>query len=330
MSKSGDDLDPVLSVRKFKLPFEDNLLFSPSKKSMPYGDAFRGMAADFYLWNRTLSLSEMKKYTTDCTHVPDKTDLLLDWSDMSFNDSTKSMETVDVCQSRLGTGEASVGIVPIEVPFDEAEASCLRMGGRLADYNEADFVDLMSRADPTGLNCSSQLWAPYHKVIGENTWYNINTKRSFATKDADFYWQPGQPNGGDLQTCLTIHIIDGKETIWDDACVQNHCCFACIFETLPKVSVRGEMCSNVKVDRDYFLVTYKSAIFFRGFLGTKLELGEDRTQWNVVNDMDETIGHVTGEEVTPMGKNLWKFSDCTTSSNNMSLVKMTQVMHKFC
>ncbi len=327
MSRSGDELDPLISSRKFQLPFEDNIMFSPSKKNMPYGDAFRGLAADFYLWKRTLSVDEMKNYTTDCTHVPDKTDLIVDWNDLSQDkaDGIVTVETVDTCQSRLGTGEASVGIIPLEVPFEEAEASCIRMGGRLADHDDADFADLMAKADPSGLNCSHQLWAPYHKVVGSNVWYNTNTKKSFPGGEASFYWQPGQPNGGDLQTCLTMHIIDGKETIWDDSCVNTHCCFGCLFETLPKVSVRGDICSDTKIDRDYFLVTYKSAIFFRGFSGTILELGEDRNNWKVVNERSEQVGHVTGTDTTtPMGKGLWKFNDCSTATNT-SLIKMTQV-----
>ncbi len=327
MSRLEDDLDPLVSSRKFSVPFEDNVLISPSKKNMPYGEPFRGLAADFYLWERTLSVEEMKSYTTDCTHIPDKKDVILDWEDLNTEGTNLPVPTVtvDTCQSRLGTGEKSVGIIPLEVPFEEAVASCARMGGRMADYDDADFVDLIAKADPTGLNCSSKVWVPYYKVPGENTWFNTNTMKKFPAKEANFTWQPGQPNGGDLQFCLTMHTSSGKKTIWDDNCLI-HACFGCLFEDLPKVSLRGDVCSASKIDRSYFLVTYKSAIFFRGFSGTRVELGEDRNSWKVLNDKDERIGYLEGEDpTTPMGKGSWKFNDCSTATNT-SLLKVTKVL----
>ncbi len=327
MFKSGDDLDTVVSSRKFKLPFKDNVLLSPSRKNMPYGDAFTGLAADFYLWNRTLSTTEMQKYTTDCTHIPDKTGLIIDWSKIELNKSYSAevVTNVDVCKSRLGTGESSVGVIPIEVSFAEAETNCLRMGGRLADHHEADFVDLMARADPTGIKCSSQLWAPYQKSPRTNTLFNTNTKETFLTKEAEFSWHPGQPNGGDLETCLTIHIINNTETVWDDDCEETHCCFACHFAHLPKVTLRGDICSNDRIDRDYFLVTYKAAIFFRGFFGTVLQLDENGNQWELISDTIGIIGHISGKEVTPMGKRWLSFSNISAATCNASLIKTTQV-----
>ncbi len=59
----------------------------------------------------------MVSYTTDCGHLPSMEDVFLDWSKVGNQGSTPSLDykEVDKCQSRLGTGEASVGVVPIQV-----------------------------------------------------------------------------------------------------------------------------------------------------------------------------------------------------------------------
>ncbi len=59
----------------------------------------------------------MVSYTTDCGHLPSMKDVFLDWSKVGNQGSTPSLDykEVDKCQSRLGTGEASVGVVPIQV-----------------------------------------------------------------------------------------------------------------------------------------------------------------------------------------------------------------------
>ena len=51
------DLDPLIRQRQFLLPMGTNTMIAPSKKNIAYGDPFRGLVADFYMWNRYFDIN---------------------------------------------------------------------------------------------------------------------------------------------------------------------------------------------------------------------------------------------------------------------------------
>ena len=79
VDKRGN-LDPLIASRPYLYPIAGHMIFAPSRKNIPYGAPFRGLLADFYLWNRSLTHDEMDAYTTDCTYLPSMEDVYLDWS----------------------------------------------------------------------------------------------------------------------------------------------------------------------------------------------------------------------------------------------------------
>ncbi len=323
-----DDLDPLIRTREFMLPLSANMIFAPSKKNIAYGSPFRGLVADLYFWNRTLTSREMTSYTTDCTYLPSMDRVILDWSKVGLQGGPTedlAYKEVDKCQSRLGTGEASVGLIPTQVTWYEAEAACMAMGGRMANYDEEDFVQLRQTVDPKGEACGFIFWTPMQKVVG--TKQIMNTVTGKIVPYDSIPMQPGQPNGGDLQPCMTLNVQNEVERVWDDGC-GIRMCFACRFDTLPKVTIHGEVCAGGEdIDRNFFLLTSSKQVFFRGFSGTKVELvGEKKDKsWVVKNANGAIVGSVVGKPVAPMGRYEWEFAGCPRASNVSSL-KMTQVM----
>ena len=320
-----DDLDPLIRSRDFMLPLSANMIFGPSTKNIAYGDPFRGLVSDLYFWNRTLSVDEMTSFTTDCSYFPSMDDVILDWDKVGKGEDEEfNFEEVDKCESRLGTGEASVGLIPIRVPWKKADAACKAMGGRMANYDEEDFVQMRAAVDPDGGACGWLYWTPLQKVLGTSRIYNTITGDEVPFDSIPM--QPGQPNGGDLQPCFALNINNAVELIWDDAC-DLKMCFACRFESLPKVTIHGDICpESGEIDRDYFLVTFTKEIYFRGFSGTRVQLvGEnDKKFWKVKNFNNEIVGSVTGKPISPIGRGIWEFDNCPMG-NNASSLKMTQV-----
>ena len=77
-------------------------------------------------------------------------------------------------------------------------------------------------------------------------------------------WDPGQPNGQELQNCAMFNPKTGK--YFDDACSFKFC-FMCSWSSKPKFTLKG-LCDDSKIDHRYVLLpeeTHDGHVIFSGY-----------------------------------------------------------------
>ena len=152
-------------------------------------------------------------------------------------------------------------------------------------------------------------------------------------------WMPGQPNGGDLQTCSSYNTTLGK--YYDTSCSFKSC-FICSWKFPPLFRLRG-LCTKTQIDNQYILrpsLEFDKNIFFYGVEPNNIIFDEARHSWLIVKDTavdligdgkrpKQIVGTFWQEDSdtgdVPVGTQAWNLTD---RCNNLSQLKLTSVSLK--
>ena len=155
-------------------------------------------------------------------------------------------------------------------------------------------------------------------------------------------WSPGQPNGGDIQTCSTYQISSGKYL--DSSCLFKSC-FVCSWKNQPLFTLRG-LCAKSEIDTQFVLrpqLDFDKNVFFYGVGKNSIIFDKEKNSWLIVEDKaHELIGpentsarpkNILGtlwldnsdSHHTPVGTQLWNLTD---RCNSLLPLKLTSVSHR--
>ena len=86
------------------------------------------------------------------------------------------------------------------------------------------------------------------------SWINLDTNE-LVNMDAN--WALGQPNGQNLQECITYDLKNG--VFYDEECSRKQC-FACSWDHQPAFVLRG-LCATTKIEKHYILLPEKGGFY---------------------------------------------------------------------
>ena len=123
-------------------------------------------------------------------------------------------------------------------------------------------------------------------------------------------WDDGQPNGEDLQCCVSIRLKPLR--YYDDNCsVKNQ--FICSWNSKPVFTLRG-LCKNSNIDTSFVLYPYfpiNGQVIFYGYRDTKIYFDKLNNSWNVARQsfLDNSSLAVYSPDrfgnQLPIGQNNW-------------------------
>ena len=182
-------------------------------------------------------------------------------------------------------------------------------------------------------NCGS-LFSPLKK----NRYGNLIDQISNKTVHLDHMWEPGQPNGQDLQQCVQFSPSTGK---FNDQFCSFKTCFVCKWINEPVFFLRG-LCKTTEIDEKYVLlpdVTYDDNLFFLGFGDYSILYHKAMNSWLIVTDLiddlikpeglkepSKIIGAFQPDKFgnqMPIGRHVWNLT--TADCNGMVPLKLTRV-----
>ena len=187
-----------------------------------------------------------------------------------------------------------------------------------------------------GTECGNEFIASFERMLNES-WIDQNENITLDTS----LWSPGQPNGGDIQTCSSYKIDSGK---YLDISCSTKKCFVCSWKNQPLFTLRG-VCANSQIDTHFVLRTeieFDKNIFFYGLGKNSIIFDKEKNAWLIVEDnsydligLDNTSArpkNILGtlwldsydSHHTPVGTYKWNLTD---KCNNVLPLKLTSVSY---
>ena len=187
-----------------------------------------------------------------------------------------------------------------------------------------------------GTKCGNEFIASFERMPNESWIDQIEN----ITLDSGL-WSPGQPNGGDIQTCTSYKINSGKYL--DISCWDKKC-FVCSWKNQPLFTLRG-VCAKSQIDTHFVLqaeIEFDKNIFFYGLGKNSIIFDKEKNAWLIVEDnyydligLENTSArpkNILGTLLldshdshhTPVGTHKWNLTD---KCNNVLPLKLTSVSY---
>ena len=187
-----------------------------------------------------------------------------------------------------------------------------------------------------GTKCGNEFIASFERMPNES-WIDQNENITLDTS----LWSPGQPNGGDIQTCSSYNTNSGKYL--DISCL-NKKCFVCSWKNQPLFTLRG-VCAKSQIDTHFVLrpeIEFDKNVFFYGLGKNSIIFDKEKNAWLIVEDnAHELIGientsarpknilgtlwlDISDSHHTPAGAHKWNLTD---KCKNVLPLKLTSVSY---
>ena len=188
-----------------------------------------------------------------------------------------------------------------------------------------------------GTKCGNVFIAPFRRMPNES-WVEENENIMLDNS----LWEPGQPNGGDVQKCSIYRLSSGK--YFDVSCLYKSC-FVCSWKYHPLFTLRG-LCPMSQIDTQFVLrpqLEFDKNVFFYGVGKNNIIFDQEKHSWLIVEDEDyELIGpdntsvrpkNILGtlwldssdSHLTPVGTHKWNITD---KCNSVLPLKLTHVSYR--
>ena len=310
----------------------------------------RGMITDFNMWPKTVSAEDMTQFTNDCLYsIKDETTQpIILWKNLSIlEQGTMAVDKTISLKEICGTNDnrkTSI-ILPIPDSYKNCKKMCQKLGGNLPVIRSFDDLNNINetiseenRNDKDGKDrlenqCSMELWMPIIQNGKDNSsdqylWFedvgNDSSPASFLP------WELSQPNGQDLQQCVTLSFKTNAYT--DIACERKFCCL-CAFEGEVNFHLHG-MPETSLTDTHYIFVPQiqkASELIFTGYKQYQISWKSEQQQWQILDrsDLNKTLGyHNITHELVVIGKydwNMYPDEKSTTKNEQQITLKFSKV-----
>ncbi len=217
---------------------------------------FHGSMANINIWARALDSSVMTALTSNECKIPQEESLRPDmfawetmdsWAGSNAYVKKWAKPLSDLCNQQHTT---VARLYPIKGTHIEAKKLCESLGGKMAiarDQKHLQYlVDHIVHNTALINNCSSTMW------VGATKKFDVDGTKvvDLDGKEVTYLpWDRGNPNGREIQKCISMVILDGKPLYMDDLC-DGLMCTLCEIDTKDQwVTLRGPVSGDI--DRDY-------------------------------------------------------------------------------
>ena len=140
-----------------------------------------------------------------------------------------------------------------------------------------------------GLDECDQYWIPLKKQVDGN-WVIDGQAGTRETDDAFLPFAPGEPNGGNLQTCAAaVKLGQEQPKYFDQDCKKNFACSVCMIPWTTLFTLRGidHHDKHSHIDNVYWLNTFyfywKGIVVFIGMTQSMIVYNLDSGIFEVIN-----------------------------------------------
>ena len=262
-----------------------------------------GQLADFNVWNKALSLDEMKRFTT-CGQMLKGN--LVNW------DSSR-WELVNMTERDATNEEICVSPRPGNVLFPEKrnttslQSICRKMRGKASVIRDAKEQTKMTEEASKRANCyrdgHAVYWIGWTDEGEEGLWVDVNDDSKLLSSSGFVPWDVSKPNGGRLENCAEVQ---GSRDLWNDIWCLRRICGFCELESGPDLQVRG-LCEDSKFDKRYSWTWgfANERHSFRGFQDTLMQWNDSLSQWQLSSYRDSQLKALVDVYDYPLGTHQW-------------------------
>ena len=123
-------------------------------------------------------------------------------------------EIVEVDKSSVCQSEMKYTFFPDQFQYDEGTELCTRFGGRRVDVSTKDKFDNVVqfmggiREDPA---FTKDMWITTHTLYTDKDEFNVwRNRETGELPEFDFKWGYAEPNGGMIENCAEVRILEMK------------------------------------------------------------------------------------------------------------------------
>jgi hypothetical protein len=266
------------------------------------GDTFSGLVKDFNMWNRPLSLNEIRNFNTSCniSFLFNSKPELIYWTEANIifsGNSTQSMsdKMTGFCRQGPVLTLDSLILQPYSGNHHFAEQYCNSLNGKLFFPSKDQLsVNLKSKIDDSKNGCSYQFWTPVTS-LNSSTW-------AYETKLGNLETFPVSSNenkkveNGD--NCIFYNFQTNKYYPTD--CNKKLCSLCEIDQKRLIYTVRGITGVPCFLDNEYVLMNFYDDLYLCGIQGRTCIL--NTKEWNVMKfkETNESL-ILNGTTMYPVG-----------------------------
>ena len=270
----------------------------------------------------------MKKLTTDCTYIMNDQTIkpVILWNELSIVDQGEMASNVSIMPGEvcgIKENQTTSIILPIKQNYKTCKKSCENLGGTLPLYHNLDdlknipsTVSQRNKRDKKNgerikSQCGQEIWIPIvqgEKMDGKDEYLWKEDVGNDSSIAAFVPWELSQPNGQDLQQCITLSFKTHQYT--DIACDREFCCL-CEFSSEVTFHLHGIPSENSDIDTNYIFVPeaqYANEMKFTGYKRNQISWKSEDEKWFLLDKskIDKPIGyHNITQEAVLIGMHDW-------------------------
>ena len=289
-----------------------------------------GQISDFHMWDRPLTKSEMKAWTTCNTDLKGN---VIDWA--SANWQSIRMEKLELNQSICKS--MNLGPVLFANQYDPfiAKRLCHKFYGKMFVIKDEKTREIAASLPGREMCFDGHIWSGWSDRISEGTFRSMESKAflnesQFKTN----IWQRSEPNGDEMENCVAL--TPGNE-FTDISCTDTNrpICAICDLGESTIFILRG-LCKDSLFDNHYGLnadvTTSEGKYNFRGFSSSFLFWDDVHKLWKITDSKNQSV-YATSEgnaDGYPMGTNKWNiYNDACNTKSSIKLSFSSCLEDKF-
>ena len=315
----------------------------------------RGLVTCFNFWAQALSKEQMEKMTTDCTYsINDQTlKPVIQWNELNIVDQGEMASNVTILPGEvcgIKENQTTSIILPIKQSYQTCKKSCENLGGKLPLYHNQDdlqnipnTISQKNKKDKKGAEriksqCGQEIWIPIiqgEKIDGKDEYFWKEDVGNDSSVVAFMPWELSQPNGQDLQQCVTLSFKTVQYT--DIACDREFCCL-CEFSGEVTFHLHGIPSENNEIDTSFIFVPEAqdaNELKFTGYKRNQISWKSEDEKWFLLDKskLEKPIGyHNITQETVLIGMHDWILvpeENAVDQTEKQLPLKLSKVPHLF-
>ena len=316
-----------------KLWYSSNIMAPPGKYSniyigkLDFGDKlFHGQISHLNIWSLAKSKADLLKITQNCFEDYHDNGDILNWSKINKDQLINIKDAVELREGEnfdcdfWNDNNKKRKIIPHLIDYNEAKNLCKIMNGKMYIPESKDELVKLYHSDFLKMVCK-KIIIPIHRNESGQWVDNSNQPMS-----SNLRWAKWEPNGGNLQKCVTM---EENFEIFDNFCDSTGCPI-CNWKINPVFLLRG-LCSGSDIEHRYVLrlgQKYNEMFVFQGFKKNVIVYDDNKERWVIYEALnvfggkrnnsfanDTMIGVLNSPTTIPIGLQSWNIKEGICNEN---------------
>ena len=324
---NGDLQETTSDINVVDLHDKDTNFF---KSSDYLWNSFIGSVTDFHIWNKTLSVLDIKSFSR--CDLRDNLNKVFDWNQAEFNAKENAdvitIDTEDICTKEpryihIASNDKKNYFASLDYCSDI-------LGGDIAVIENDTLISQMTAAFKSLADwesiCFVRFWNGYTKHKEDKYYINPITNKRIDT----IKWIPDEPRSLDSDEYCPMYDINSKASI-NKECIHMKCPI-CRVPLLKKYMLRGVCTEQTWLADTYYYL--KQEKLFMGNMHSKITWDKNRWELQKLSD-SSTIAFMNETSNYPLGVHKWFFEE--TICRDQEVIWRKLILHleveqpgKFC